>query len=227
MEPNGVELRQLDDAGNRVEDWLARGARDAEDRHTDKPEVATTVEDISTTHDSPAEDASSAANPTAAQDTDVQSTGGQRPYPLSTRSRRVLLIALSLALFVSIFGVGSIAPAIPVIAYDLNTGISTSWIGTSCLAAATAFQLVNNRLSDLIGYKNCLPLFLILMSTGDIGCGFSFNQVSLFGFRVISGIGQGGVISMIMIITADLANPQPRGRWQRELQLPCSWSALC
>lgn len=220
MEPDGVELRQLDDAGNRVEDWLARGARDADGRHTEKPEVATTVEDISASQGSPADDTSPAANPAVTQDTDVQGTGRQHhPPPLSTRNYRALLITLSLALFICIFEVGAIAPAIPVISYDLNTGINTSWIGSSFLAAATTFQLINGRISDRFGYRNCLPVFLILMSTGSIGCGFSFNQVSLFGFRVMAGFGQGGVISMIMIITADLATSQYYGRWQRELQL--------
>jgi hypothetical protein len=220
MDLNGVELQQLDSADSRVEAWLARGSYATNTRRNRKPEATTTVQEVQAVSELPevqdtpvAQDASSAENASPAQDPDGQSGGGQL-NSLSTEMRGVLLNMLSLALFLSVFEVVSIAPAIPVISSQLNTGISTSWIGSSFLVAMTAFQLINGRLNDAFGHRNCLPMFLILMSMGNIGCGFSWDKASLFGFRAVAGVGGGGVTSMLMIIAAEFATVETRGKWQ-------------
>jgi MFS family permease len=132
-------------------------------------------------------------------------------------SRKQLLIAmpaLSAAVFVSFIDQTSVAIMIPRIAADLDIGASTSWIGGSYLVASTAFQLVNGRLSDLLGRKRCLLFSLCLIASGDLFCGFAKNKSWLFAARAIAGVGGGGVNSIAMIIVSDITTLENRGRYQ-------------
>jgi EmrB/QacA subfamily drug resistance transporter len=143
----------------------------------------------------------------------VRSIGNQT----NTMSGKRLMIAiplLSVALFVSFIDTTSVATSIPAISADLDTGTATSWIGSSFLVASTAFQLINGRLSDIFGRKNCLLLCLALLGIGDIGCGCSQSKEMLFVFRSIAGIGGGGINSLAMIIVSDITTLENRGKYQ-------------
>ncbi|KAF2181366.1 major facilitator superfamily transporter [Zopfia rhizophila CBS 207.26] len=133
---------------------------------------------------------------------------------LSKKSLLVAIPALSIALFVSFIDTTSVATSIPAVSSDLNTGTATSWIGSSFLVASTAFQLINGRLSDIFGRKNCLLLCLALLGIGDIGCGYSQNKEMLFVFRSIAGIGGGGINNLAMIIVSDITTLENRGKYQ-------------
>lgn len=154
------------------------------------------------------------AEPEHSDDTsDTQSIGGQRNI-LSTKNVLVAFPALSVALFVSFLDQTSVSTAIPAISDDLNTGSATSWIGASFLIAATAFQLINGRLSDIFGRKNLLLVCLGLLAGGDLVCGFAKSKEQLFAFRAIAGIGGGGVNSIAMIIVSDITTLKNRGKFQ-------------
>jgi hypothetical protein len=68
----------------------------------------------------------------------------------------VILSALAFTLFVSFLDQTSVTTALPSIAKSLNAFESISWVGTSFLVANTSFQLINGRLSDIFGRRNCL-----------------------------------------------------------------------
>lgn len=146
----------------------------------------------------------------------IRSIGGQT-NALSPKRLLVAIPALSVALFVSFIDSTSVSTSIPAISADLDTGTATSWIGSSFLVASTAFQLINGRLSDIFGRKNCLLLCLALLAIGDVGCGFSRSQGMLFAFRSIAGIGGGGINSLAMIIVSDIVTIEDRGKYQGEL----------
>ncbi|KEY64545.1 hypothetical protein S7711_03611 [Stachybotrys chartarum IBT 7711] len=155
-----------------------------------------------------------AAEAEECDDSDAESIGGQRNNDLSKKSLVVSMVALSVCLFVSFIDQTSVSTATPALARDLNTGTSTSWIGTSFLIASTAFQLVNGRLSDIFGRKNLLLICLALMGVGDLACGFARTAEQLFAFRSIAGIGGGGINSLVMIIVSDITTLQNRGHYQ-------------
>ncbi|KAF1998715.1 major facilitator superfamily transporter [Amniculicola lignicola CBS 123094] len=126
----------------------------------------------------------------------------------------IAIPALSVALFVSFIDTTSVSTSIPAISNDLNTGTTTSWIGSSFLVASTAFQLINGRLSDIFGRKNCLLLCLALLGIGDIGCGCAQSKEMLYVFRALAGIGGGGINSLAMIIVSDITTLESRGKYQ-------------
>lgn len=131
--------------------------------------------------------------------------------------RKTLLIAipaLSVALFVSFIDQTGVSTTIPAVSADLDTGSATSWIGASFLIASTAFQLINGRLSDIFGRKNCLLLCLGLIALGDVLSGFAKTEEQLFAFRAIAGVGGGGINSIVMIIVSDITTLESRGKYQ-------------
>jgi hypothetical protein len=148
----------------------------------------------------------------------IRSIGGQT-NALSPKRLMIAIPALSVALFVSFIDSTSVSTSIPAISADLDTGTATSWIGSSFLVASTAFQLINGRLSDIFGRKNCLLLCLALLAIGDIGCGFSRSSGMLFAFRSIAGIGGGGINSLAMIIVSDIVTLEDRGKYQGKSSL--------
>jgi hypothetical protein len=148
---------------------------------------------------------------------DAESIGGQRNSDLPRKRLLISITALSVCLFVSFLDQTSVSTATPAVAGELETGTSTSWIGTSFLIASTAFQLINGRLSDIFGRKNMLLLCLFLMGVGDLACGFAKTPVQLYVFRSIAGVGGGGINSLVMIIVSDITSLQNRGYYQGKL----------
>ena len=196
------------------------------------------VQDNAAVQDNSAvQNASAVENAPTTQDAEVRAPGDELSS-LSPACRRALLSVLLLTLFLSIFDM-ALAPAIPVIASELNTGINTPWIGSAFFAAMAAFQLISGRLSLIIGYRCSLPLFLTLMSVGSMGCAASSNRISLFGFRALAGLGSGGVASAVTTIGTDFAALGSRGKWQcryrifsgeisyANTRLSCFWPCDC
>jgi hypothetical protein len=238
MAPNTIELRRLA-RNSRVEEWLS--PEDPSDTSPNtKPEDPATIRDLGAApeaqdtpvaHDVPAVQDSTVQNTPEAHDTSVvqdppanQDTGSHSPgdqlSSLSPACHGALLNMLLLALFLSIFEIVAIAPAIPIIASDLNTSIDTSWIGSSFFASMAVFQFVNGRLAHTIGHKYSLPIFLVLMSVGNIGCASCSHKISLFGFRSLAGIGGGGVASAVATIATDLAALGSQRKQQCAFQVP-------
>ena len=154
-----------------------------------------------------------AGNDEESQDnSDAASIGNQQKL-LSKSRLLVAFPALSIALFVSFIDQTSVSTSIPAVSAELNTGSSTSWIGASFLIAATAFQLMNGRISDIFGRKNCLLFCLFLLAVGDILSGFARTKEQLFAFRAIAGIWGGGINSLAMIIVSDITSYQNRGKY--------------
>ena len=147
-------------------------------------------------------------------DTDSIRSIGNQTNVLPTRKLLVAFPALSVALFVSVIDQTSVSTSIPAISSELNTGSATSWIGGSFLLASTAFQLINGRISDIFGRKNCLLFYISLLALGDLICGFSVRKEMLFAARAIAGIGGGGLVSVCLIIISDIVALENRGKFQ-------------
>jgi MFS family permease len=151
--------------------------------------------------------------PTSDDTSDTASIGNQRML-MTKKSLLIAFPALSVALFVSFIDQTGVSTSIPAISAELETGSATSWIGASFLIASTAFQLINGRLSDIFGRKNCLLFCLALIALGDVLSGFAKTKEELFVFRAVAGVGGGGINSIVMIIVSDVTTLENRGKYQ-------------
>lgn len=102
--------------------------------------------------DTPSAQMGATSTPTDGEIVDTQDYANQYSF-----SRLIVILsALAFTLFVSFIDQNSVSTALPAIAKSLDAYDSISWVGTSFLVANTSFQLINGRLSDIFGRKNCL-----------------------------------------------------------------------
>ncbi len=129
---------------------------------------------------------------------------------------RLITVYLCLAtcFFVSFMDVNSTTTALPAVAASLNAQNSITWAGTSYLIAQAAFQVLYGRFSDIFGRKPVLLFCVGMLIAGDILCGFAQNPTWLYVSRALSGIGGGGISSLVQIIVSDLVSLKERGKYQ-------------
>lgn len=121
---------------------------------------------------------------------------------------------LSTAYFTSTLDINAVATALPAIGNALNAGSTITWTGTAYLMGQAAFQPLYGRLSDVFGCKPVLMFSLCCIIVGDILCGFAQTPTWLYICRAFSGVGGGGVSSVVQIVISDLVSMRDRGKYQ-------------
>jgi EmrB/QacA subfamily drug resistance transporter len=132
-------------------------------------------------------------------------------------SHRQVLEALSgllLGMFVAILASTVVSTSLPKIIGDLGGGESAyTWVVTSTLLATTVSTPVWGKLADLFNRKLLIQLSLVIFVLGSALAGFSQNPGTLITFRVLQGLGAGGLTALSQIILADIISPRERGRY--------------
>ncbi|CAK7239595.1 MAG: hypothetical protein STHCBS139747_001026 [Sporothrix thermara] len=130
--------------------------------------------------------------------------------------QRLLVVfpALACALLITYIDQQSIGVMLPTIGRDLDCASTIVWAGTSSLIANTAFQVLYGRLSDIWGRKYLLLGCLGLLALGDLLCGFAKTGTQLYAFRGVSGVANGGIMALVMMIVSDITTLEQRGKYQ-------------
>ncbi|KAF4582284.1 MFS multidrug transporter [Ophiocordyceps camponoti-floridani] len=102
---------------------------------------------------------------------------------------------------------------------ELNALNSTSWVATSYFLTLTSFQPLYGKLSDIFGRKECLLFAYAVFGIGCCGCGLARNMKELCLARAVSGIGGGGMNSVVAILMSDIVPLRDRGIWQGYLNV--------
>ena len=97
---------------------------------------------------------------------------------------------------------------------DLNSLSNTSWIATSYFLTLTSIQPLYGKLSDIFGRKQCLLFAYAIFGLGCLFCGLARNMNELIGARAFSGIGGGGMTTVVSIMMSDIVPLRERGTWQ-------------
>ncbi|GIT81435.1 MFS transporter [Leifsonia sp. LS1] len=130
--------------------------------------------------------------------------------------RQVLesLSGLLLGMFVSILAGTVVSTSMPRIISELG-GDQTAytWVVTSTLLATTVSTPIWGKLADLFNRKLLIQLALVVFVLGSALAGFSQDTSMLIGFRVVQGLGAGGLTALSQIILADIISPRERGRY--------------
>jgi MFS family permease len=90
----------------------------------------------------------------------------------------------------------------------------------------TAFQPLYGRLSDLIGQKNLLFISMGIFALGSLLCGLAQNITWLIICRGLAGIGGGGIVACVWVITSQLVLPEKRAQWSQALSVTWCCSAV-
>jgi len=132
-------------------------------------------------------------------------------------SKRQVLEALSgllLGMFVSILAGTVVSTSLPIIISDLKGDQSAyTWVITATLLATTVSTPIWGKFADLFNRKLLIQLALATFVIGSALAGFSQDTGTLIGFRVLQGLGAGGLAALSQIIMADIISPRDRGKY--------------
>ena len=148
-----------------------------------------------------------------------RSTASVRHAPNADGSmshRQVLesLSGLLLGMFVSILAGTVVATSLPLIISDLEGDQSAyTWVVTATLLATTVSTPIWGKFADLFNRKLLIQLALVVFVLGSALAGFAQNTDTLIVFRIMQGLGGGGLAALSQIIMADIISPRERGRY--------------
>ena len=131
-----------------------------------------------------------------------------RPEP-----RRIVLGVL-LVMLLSGINQAIVAVALPRIAERLDGFELLAWVMSGYLVAATIAGPVYGKLFDRHGVPSVLAGALALFAAASLGCALSTSMPMLVAFRVLQGMGGGGLIAGAQSAIAQAVAPRDRGRYQ-------------
>jgi EmrB/QacA subfamily drug resistance transporter len=133
------------------------------------------------------------------------------------KHHREVLEAMSgllMGMFVAILAGTVVSTSLPIIIADLGGNqASYTWVVTATLLATTVSTPIWGKLADLVNRKMLVQLALVIFVLGSALAGFSQDTGTLIAFRVLQGLGAGGLTALVQVIMADIISPRERGRY--------------
>jgi EmrB/QacA subfamily drug resistance transporter len=126
----------------------------------------------------------------------------------------MVLVALILSMALAAIEGTIVATAMPNIAAALDGFSLYGWVFSAYLLAQAVTTPVFGKLADLYGRKPMFVIGVLTFLTGSALCGFAGSLSMLVAFRLIQGIGAGGVLPIAVTLAGDLYSIQERGRVQ-------------
>jgi EmrB/QacA subfamily drug resistance transporter len=138
------------------------------------------------------------------------------PAPAALSHRQIVTVFTGLMLGLLLAGLDHtiVATALPTIVGDLGGLGDLSWVVTSYLLATTIVTPLYGKLGDLFGRKRLFQVAIVVFLVGSAACGLAQSMTQLVAFRVLQGLGGGGLIVLAQAIIADIVSPRDRGRYQ-------------
>ncbi len=143
------------------------------------------------------------------------SSGGWSPERSAAGGHNPYLIAfvVSIATFMEVLDTTIANVALRHIAGGLAVGIDEStYVITSYLVANAIVLSISGWLSTVIGRKRFYMMCVATFSVASLLCGFAWNLQSLVLFRILQGLGGGGMATSEQAILADSFPPHKRGQ---------------
>jgi DHA2 family multidrug resistance protein len=123
------------------------------------------------------------------------------------------ILILTLATFMSVLDSTVANVSLPKMAGDLSvTPEETIWIISSYIVANAAILPVSGWLASYLGRKRYYLISVWVFTLSSVLCGLSTNLETLIFFRVIQGLGAGGIAPSEQAIIADIAPEEKLGR---------------
>src|SRR4051812_20538308 len=124
----------------------------------------------------------------------------------------VIALVVTLATFMEVLDTSIANVSLPHIAGGLSAGVDEStWIITSYLVSNAIILPMSGWFSSLIGRKRFYMLCVALFTASSFLCGLGPNLGSLIVFRILQGLGGGGLQPSEQSILADTFEPAKRG----------------
>lgn len=130
-------------------------------------------------------------------------------------NRRIILVFFGILLGATLSGLDAsiIATAAPTVIADLGDVSLLPWLTTSYLVAQVSVMAVFGKLGDIYGRRRMFAIAITIFLVASVLCGLAQSMTMLVAFRVLQGIGAGGITGIAMALVADLVPSDRLGRY--------------
>jgi len=137
-----------------------------------------------------------------------------RQAPLSDAEVTRVVLGLLLALFLAAIDQTIVAVALVSIARDIGGIELVPWVVSGYLVASTVSTPIYGKLSDLYGRRPLLSVAISIYMVAALLCALAQSMPQLIAFRILQGLGGGGLIALSQATIADIVPGAQRGRYQ-------------
>jgi DHA2 family multidrug resistance protein len=136
------------------------------------------------------------------------------PAPRSVlASPWLIAVLVALASFMEVLDTTIANVALPYIAGGMGVSADeSSWVVTTYLVANAVILTASSYLARMLGRKSFFLICLGLFTLSSLLCGFAPNLNALLLFRIMQGVGGGGMVPVAQSILADAFPPAKRGQ---------------
>jgi EmrB/QacA subfamily drug resistance transporter len=132
---------------------------------------------------------------------------------MTERQRKLALLACLLTIVLAILDQNIVSAATVKIVRDLDPAHGLEllpWLVTAYALAATAALPLYGKLCDVYGAKRVFIGAIAVFLAGSALCGMAQTMAELIAFRAVQGIGGGGLMSITMVVIAQMADAKKR-----------------
>ncbi len=123
-----------------------------------------------------------------------------------------IALVVTMATFMEVLDTSIANVSLPHIAGNLSAGADEStWVLTSYLVSNAIILPISGWLSTIMGRKRFYMTCVAIFTVSSLLCGFAPNLGALIFFRVLQGLGGGGLATSEQAILADTFEPAKRG----------------
>jgi EmrB/QacA subfamily drug resistance transporter len=126
--------------------------------------------------------------------------------------RRLVTLALFVATFLVALDMSVIATAMPTVIGQIGGIHLYAWVFSAYLLSSTVTMPIYGKLADLFGRKPVLLSGTALFLVGSMLCGQSQTMEQLIAFRLLQGLGAGGMLPITQTILGDIFPLEQRAR---------------
>jgi DHA2 family multidrug resistance protein len=125
----------------------------------------------------------------------------------------LIAIVVALASFMEVLDTTIANVALPYIAGGMGVSADeASWVVTTYLVSNAIILTASGFLARMFGRKTFFLICLGLFTLSSVLCGFAPNLDALLLFRILQGLGGGGMVPVAQSILADAFPPAKRGQ---------------
>lgn len=136
------------------------------------------------------------------------------PIMHHTTNRKMVTIAMLVAIFLVAIDVTVVSTAMPRIVTDLSGLSLISWVFAIYTLTTSVTTPIYGKLADLYGRKLIFSIGVVLFVLGSMLSGASQSMTQLIWFRAFQGIGAGAVMPLTFTIIGDLYPGEQRAKMQ-------------
>src|ERR1700738_1977884 len=126
--------------------------------------------------------------------------------------RRLITLALFVATFLVALDMSVVSTAMPTVIGQIGGIQLYGWVFSASLLTSTVSMPIYGKLADLFGRKPVLLFGTGLFLVGSMLCGQSQSMEQLIAFRLLQGLGAGGMLPITQTILGDIFPLEQRAR---------------